>query len=96
MSESDVLRRLDRLEYEQDKMEEVLQQLVLSTQRIGDLLELQKDSLPKIATVASALVDIRIELSNAQLIQKGVIWLGGIISSSAVVMTLTYVFQKVV
>ena len=95
MSEDDVLRRLDRLEFEQDKMEEVLQQLVLSTQRIGDLLEAQKLCLPKIDRLASELVNVKIDLSNAQLIQKGVVWLGGIIASSAVVMALTFIFQKV-
>ena len=95
MSEDDVLRRLDRLEFEQDKMEEVLQQLVLSTQRIGDLLEAQKLCLPKIERLAGELVNVKIDLSNAQLIQKGVVWLGGIIASSAVVMALTFIFQKV-
>ena len=95
MAENDVLRRLDRLEHEQDKMEEVLQQLVLSTQRMGDLLEAQKNVLPKIEVLGRELVDIKIELSNAQLIQKGVVWLGGIVASSAIVMALAFVFQKV-
>lgn len=95
MAEDDVLRRLDRLEHEQDKMEEILQQLVLSTQRMGDLLESQKTCIPKIEQLASELVNVKIDLSNAQLIQKGVVWLGGIVASSAIVMALTFIFQKV-
>lgn len=95
MAEEDVLRRLSRLEQEQDKTEEVLQQLVLSTQRMGDLLEAQKTCLPKLEALAQELVQVKIELSNAQLIQKGVVWLGGIVASSAIVMALTFIFQKV-
>lgn len=95
MSEDDVLRRLDKLEKEQDKMEDVLQQLVLSTQRMGDLLEAQKTCLPKIEQLTNELVQVKIDLSNAQLIQKGVVWLGGIVASSAIVMALTFIFQKV-
>jgi len=95
MAEDDVLRRLDRLEYEQDKTAEALQQLVLSTQRMGDLLESQKICLPKIDKLTSDLVGVKIDLSNSQLIQKGIVWLGGIVASSAIVMALTFVFQKV-
>lgn len=95
MAEDDVLRRLDRLEHEQDKMEEVLQQLVLSTQRMGDLLESQKICLPKIDKLTNELVNVKIDLSNAQLIQRGVVWLAGIVASSAIVMAITFVFQKV-
>jgi hypothetical protein len=95
MAEEDVLRRLDRLENEQDKMEMALQQLVLSTQRIGDLLESQKGCLPRIEKLTAELVTMKIELSNSQLIQRGVVWLGGIVASSAIIMALTFVFQKV-
>lgn len=95
MSEEDIHRRLGRLEKEQDKMEEVLQQLVLSTQRMGDLLEVQKDYLPKIEALSKEMVTIKIQLSNAQLVQRGVMWLGGIIGSSAVVMGMTYFFGGV-
>lgn len=94
MAEDDVLRRLDRLESEQDKMEEVLQQLVLSTQRMGDLLESQKICLPKIDKLSGELVNVKIDLSNAQLIQRGVVWLGGIVASSALVMALSFIFQR--
>lgn len=96
MAEDDVLRRLDRLEYEQDKMEEALQKLVLSTQRMGDLLESHMVCLPKIEKLSLELVGVQIELSNSQLIQKGVVWLGGIVASSAIVMALAFVFQKAV
>lgn len=95
MAEDDVLRRLDRLESEQDKMEEVLQQLVLSTQRMGDLLEAQRACLPKIERLANELVDVKIDLSNSRLVQKGVVWLGSIVASTAIVMALTFLFQKV-
>ncbi len=93
MAEEDVLRRLDRLEHEQDKTEEILQQLVLSTQRMGDLLESQKACIPKIERLANELVGVKIDLSNSQLVQKGVVWLGGIVASSAIVMALTFLFQ---
>lgn len=94
MAENDVLRRLDRLEHEQDKMEEVLQQLVLSTQRMGDLLESQSMCLPKIERLSNELVDVKINLSNSQLVQKGVVWLGGIVASAAIVMALAFLFQS--
>ncbi len=92
MAESthDIDRRLDRLEREQEKMEDVLQQLVLST---GDLLEAQKKCLPKIEALTEEMTSVKIQLSNAQLIQRGVVWLAGIIGSSAIVMTMTYLFN---
>ena len=95
MAESthDIDRRLDRLEREQEKMEDVLQQLVLSTQRMGDLLEAQKKCLPKIEALTEEMTSVKIQLSNAQLIQRGVVWLAGIIGSSAIVMTMTYLFN---
>lgn len=93
MAEDDILRRLDRLETEQDKTEEVLQQLVLSTQRMGDLLESQKICLPRIEKLSEELVKVKIDLSNSQLVQRGVVWLGGIVASSAIVMALAFVFQ---
>ena len=37
--------------------------------------------------------DVKIGLSNAQLVQRGVLWLGGIIGSSAVVMAMTFLFK---
>lgn len=93
MAEDDVLRRLDRLENEQDKMADALQQLVLSTQRMGDLLEAQKACLPRIEKLSEELVKVKIDLSNSQLVQRGVVWLGGIVASSAIVMALTFIFQ---
>ena len=93
MSEEDIHRRLGRLEKEQDKMEETLQALVLSTQRMGDLLEAQKAALPKLENLTEEMTSIKIQLSNAQLIQRGVMWLAGIIGSSAIVMAMTYLFN---
>ncbi len=93
MSEEDIHRRLGRLEKEQDKMEEVLQSLVLSTQRMGDLLESQKNCLPKIESLTEDLHKVQIQVSNAQLVQRGVTWLAGIVASSAIVMAMAYIFK---
>lgn len=95
MSDFDIDRRLNKLEREQEKMEDILSQLVLSTTRMGDLLEAQKAALPKIEHLTQELTEIKIQVSNAQLVQRGVIWLGGIIGSSAIVMAMTYVFRGV-
>ena len=89
----DIDRRLDKLEREQEKMEDILQQLVLSTTRMGDLLESQKAALPKIEHLTEEMTSVKIQLSNAQLIQRGVMWLAGIIGSSAIVMAMTYLFN---
>ena len=92
MSE-DLDRRISRIEREQERMEEVLRELVLSTTRIGDLLEQQRAMAPKIDTLSQQVHSLQISVSNAQLVQKGVVWLGGIIGSSAVVMAMSFLFR---
>ena len=47
----------------------------------------------KLDSVTTAIHEIQIGLSNAQLVQKGVLWLAGIIGSSAVVMAMTFLFK---
>jgi len=93
MSE-DLDRRISRIEREQERMEEVLRELVLSTTRIGDLLEQQRAMSPKIDALTNQVHDLQISVSNAQLVQRGVVWLGGIIGSSAVVMAMSFLFRS--
>ena len=47
----------------------------------------------KLDTLSEAVQEIKIGLSNAQLVQKGVLWLAGTISGSAVIMTMTFLFK---
>ena len=86
-------RRISRIEREQERMEEVLRELVLSTTRIGDLLEQQRAVTPKIDKLSGQVQELQISVSNAQLVQRGVVWLGGIIGSSAVVMAMSFLFK---
>ena len=78
-------RRISRIEREQERMEEVLRELVLSTTRIGDLLEQQRAVTPKIDKLSGQVQELQISVSNAQLVQRGVVWLGGIIDRKSVV-----------
>lgn len=47
----------------------------------------------KIEQLSDSMHEVQLGLSNAQLVQKGVLWLGGIIGSSAVVMAMAFVFK---
>lgn len=90
--DQDIDRRLTKIESEQDKMEETLQTLVLSTQRMADVLENQKEMFPQIAELTRKVHKLEISMSNAALIQRGVVWLGSIIGSSGVIMALSFLF----
>lgn len=94
MSVDDYGRRLDKIEREQEKMEEAVQQLILSTTRIGDLMEAQKSYLPKLDALQQTVHEQEVRLSNAQLVQRAVVWVGSIVGSSAVVMALSYLFSR--
>ena len=47
----------------------------------------------KLDRLGEAVQEMKIGLSNAQLVQKGVLWLGGAIGGSAVVMVMTFLFK---
>jgi len=79
-------RRIGRLETEQTKMQDTLNELVLSTQRIGDLLEAQKMITPKVESHNEQLHSLELRLSNAQLVQKGFLWVGSLLATSTVAM----------
>lgn len=85
-------RRLDRLERDSERTEETLRALVLQTTRMGDILEAQKQILPKIDILNDEVTELKIAMSNARLIQKGVVGLGALVASSAVAMAMAAVF----
>ena len=84
--------RLTRLERDAEKASDEIRQLIISTQRMADLLEAQARNTPKLDLLLSKVHDLELGLSNAQLVQKGVVWLAGIVGSSAVAMAMAYIF----
>lgn len=93
MSMDHLDRRLTNLEAKHEKMADALSELLVSTSRIGELLEQQKACLPRIEEQQRQINALQISVSNAQLVQRGVIWLGGLVGSSAVIMAMTYLFK---
>ena len=84
--------RLTRLERDAEKASDEIRQLIISAQRMADLLEAQARNTPKLDALLSKVHDLELGLSNAQLVQKGVVWLAGIVGSSAVAMAMAYIF----
>lgn len=71
---------------------------------MGNFVQIKGDTHPehrlerierKIEHLTESMHKVEMGLSNAQLVQKGVLWLGGIIGSSAVVMAMTFLFKGV-
>jgi len=92
MDNTDLDRRLVKLESEQERMEKAMNQLILSTTRMGDMLELQRASLPKIERLNEEIMEMKLEHSNTKLVQKGFLWLAGIVGSSAVTIAMAFIF----
>jgi len=89
----EITRRMDRLEREHDDIKDSLNKLVLSTQRMADLLETQKTLAPKIEDLTSKVHALEIVTSNANLVQRAFVWGAGIIGGSAIVMAMTFLFR---
>lgn len=85
-------RRLDRLERETEKANSEITQLIISTQRMADLIEVQTKNQPKLDRLITQVHNLEMGLSNAQLVQRGVVWLAGIVGSSAVAMAMAFLF----
>lgn len=88
----DATRRLDRLERDQDRVQKSVTELIISTQRIGDLVQAQNQALPRLEAITSDIGVLKTEISNTKLVQRGFIWLAGIIGSSAVAMVMAFLF----
>lgn len=88
----DIDRRLVKLESEQERMEKALNQLILSTTRMGDILETQRACIPKIEQLQHEIMEIKLDQANTKLVQKGFLWLAGIIGSSAVTIAMAFIF----
>lgn len=88
----DIDRRLVKLESEQERMEKALNQLILSTTRMGDILETQRACIPKIEQLQKEIMEIKLDQANTKLVQKGFLWLAGIIGSSAVTIAMAFIF----
>lgn len=86
MSDSEEInRRLERLETRDEKMEATLQQLVISTNRLIDLAQDQKDIIPKVHK-------LEIEVEKNKQVITAVKWLGVTIAGFAIVQALTFLF----
>lgn len=85
-------RRIDRLEREHERLQHAVTDLVISTQRIGDLVEAQSKNTPKLDFLITEINAVKTELSNTKLVQKGFLWLAGIIGSSAITIAMAFVF----
>lgn len=89
----DLNRRIERLELKHDSTDQAIKELVISTNRMGDLLEAQKGYLPKIEKLIERVTLLEIAASNANLVQRAFVWGAGTIGASAIIMAMTYVFR---
>lgn len=91
----DINRRIERLEREHDTINTTLQKLVISTNRMADLLESQKALSPKLDALTDRVARLEIQASNANLVQRAFVWGAGVIGGSAIIMAMTFVFRGV-
>ena len=85
--QDEVRRRLARLELSEEKLEKRLTHMADILSRLSQLVEIH-------ATIAPEVQQMRIDLSNAKLVQKGYIWVTGVVSSSAIAIALTFLSER--
>jgi len=85
--QAEVKRRLVRLEDSDVKREERLAQLSELITSLAQLVELHSALAPEVQ-------QMKIDLSNAKLIQKGYIWVTGVVASSSVAIVLTFLSER--
>jgi len=83
----DLNRRLERLELADDKIYEKLNQLSELIIRQSQLVEIQSNLAPEVQ-------QLRIDLSNAKLIQRGFVWVVGATGTSGIAITMTFLAER--
>jgi len=83
----DLNRRLERLEQADDKIYEKLNQLSELIIRQSQLVEIQSNLAPEVQ-------QLRIDLSNAKLIQRGFVWVVGATGTSGIAITMTFLAER--
>jgi len=84
---SDLRRRLDRLEAADDKIHEKLNKLSELIVRQSQLVEIHSNLAPEVQ-------QLRIDLSNAKLIQRGFVWVVGATGTSGIAITMTFLAER--
>jgi len=84
---NDLNRRLERLEMADDKIYEKLNQLSELIIRQSQLVEIQSNLAPEVQ-------QLRIDLSNAKLIQRGFVWVVGATGTSGIAITMTFLAER--
>jgi hypothetical protein len=84
---SDLGRRLDRLEKADDKIHEKLNKLSELIVQQSQLVEIHSNLAPEVQ-------QLRIDLSNAKLVQKGFIWVVGATGTSAIAIALAFLAER--
>jgi len=83
----DLNRRLERLELADDKIYEKINQLSELIIRQSQLVEIQSNLAPEVQ-------QLRIDLSNAKLIQRGFVWVVGATGTSGIAITMTFLAER--
>lgn len=82
-------RRGNRLEDESDKLKEAVTQLLISTEKLNDVVAKQNEFTPKIASLNERLHALELDISNARLVQSAFVKVVVIIAGSAITMAVS-------
>jgi len=87
MEGEELNRRLARLEDTDDKINERLSYLSDLISRLSQLVEIHSNLAPEVQ-------QMRIDLSNAKLIQRGFTWVVGATGASGIAITMTFLSER--
>ena len=87
MSNPDLNRRIELLENSNSELNNKIGHLLESTARLTQMVEIHANLAPEVH-------QLRVDLSNAKLIQKGFVWVTGVVATSGISIAVTFIAER--